>query len=138
MDLGQIVEAFATKLKTAMPDLNGDGYPMTPPAAPGFEIDFPPDGLVFNATYGNKTNDFDVILRMFASSGAVDSGVKRLYGWLSDGSENVVTILNADKTLGGKVDTLFVRSASAPLRVVIDNTLYIAAEWRVNLTVSPS
>lgn len=138
MDLNEIVQALATKLKTAIPELQGDGYPMTPPTMPGFEIDFPPDGLVFNATMGNKTNDFDTIVRVMVSSGDPDAGVKKLYTWLSDGSQNIVAILNADKTLGGKVDNLFVRSASAPLRVVIDNTLYLAAEWRVNLTVSPS
>src|SRR6185312_1894595 len=137
MDLNQIVQAFASKITTALPYMNGDGYPVTPPVTPCFEIDFPPDGLVFNATMGNKTNDFEVILRCIAP-GDVDSGVKQLYTWLSDGTENINAILNADKTLGGKVNDLFVRSASAPLRIVIDNTLYLTCEWRINLTVSPS
>lgn len=137
MDLNQIVQAFASKITTAIPDLQGDGYPMTPPAQLGFEIDFPPDGLAFNATAGNKTNDFQAIVRVMAATD-VDSAVKRLYGLISDGNQSIAAVLNADKTLGGKVDDLFVRSASLPLRVVIDNTLYLAGEWRVDLTVSPS
>jgi len=139
VDLNQIVQAFATKITTAIPEMQGDGYPLTPPLTPGFEIDFPPDGLVFNATYGNKTNDFDCIVRVIVSTGDPDQGVRKLYGWLSDGSTtNIATILSADRTLGGKVEDLFVRSASAPLRVLIDNTLYLSAEWRVYLTVASS
>lgn len=136
MDLNAIVQGFATKIRTSIPELNGDGYPMTPPVTPGFEIDFPPEGLIFNATFGNKTNDFDVILRVFVSGGDVDAGVKKLYTWLSD--SGITYVLNADKTLGNTVENLFVRSASVPLRIVTDNTLYLAAEWRVNLTVASS
>ena len=138
MDLNNIVAAFATKLQAGIPGLQGDGYPMSPPEAPGFEIDFPPDGLIFNATAGNKTNDIECIVRLFCASADPDAGARLLYSWLSDGTQNVATILNADKTLGGTVDNLFVRSASVPIRVIIDNSLYLAAEWRVNLTVSPS
>jgi len=137
VDLNNIVAGFASKITGTIPYLSGDGYPVTPPVPPCFEIDFPPDGFVFNATFGNGSNDFDVILRAIVAPD-VKAGVKQLYTWLSDGTENMVSILNADRTLGGTVDDLFVRSASAPLRIVIDNTLYLTAEWRINLTVSPS
>lgn len=138
MDLNAIVSAFAAKLTAAIPELQGDGYPMSPINCPGFEIDFPPDGFTFNATAGNKTNDIECIVRMFCTAADPDSGARLLYSWLSDGSQNVAKILSTDKTLGGTVDDLYVRSASVPLRVIIDNTLYLAAEWRVNLTASPS
>ena len=137
MDLNAIVPAFAAKISAAIPEMNGDGYPVTPAVTPCFEIDFPADGLVFNATSGNKTNDFEVILRVIVA-GDVDTGVKNLYGWLSDGTTNIVKILNADRTLAGTIDDLFVVSASAPLRVPIDNTMYLSAEWRIRLIVSPS
>jgi len=138
MDLNAIVAAVASKITTALPYMQGDGYPLSPAEPPCFELDFPPDGLVLNATMGNKTNDFECILRCIVNAADPDAGVRKLYTWISDGGENIAAILNADKTLGGTVDNLFVRSVSAPLRVVIDNTLYLTAEWRINLTVSPS
>src|SRR5574337_244343 len=136
MDLNAIVSAFAAKLTAAIPELQGDGYPMSPINCPGFEIDFPPDGFTFNATAGNKTNDIECLVRVMVQAADPDTGVRNLYSWLSDGAENIAKILQTDKTLNSTVDDLFVRSASVPLRVVIDNVLYLAAEWRVNLVVS--
>lgn len=118
-----------------------DGLLMTPPVPPCFEVDFPEDGYVYGPGFSRGVDTLELILRGIVQVGDANNAQDTLFNWLDPtGSNSVNTILSAERTLGGKVDDLFVVSATAPRRVVDPtkpNALLLSAEWRVRLSLTP-
>lgn len=126
-------------ITTGITDVSMSGYLAAPVEPPCFEIDFPDDGFLVNRTAGGKTTEFTCILRGIVKLGEPMESQARLDGWLSDGAENVEALLKANRTLGGALaGDLFVRSISSPRRLVIDNSIFLCAEWTIDVIVSNS
>lgn len=140
--LGDICAGFMARLEDGGLTFNHeDGLLMTPPTPPCFEVDFPDDAYVYGPTFSRGVDTLEVILRGIVQVGDANNAQETLYEWVDpSGSDSVATILNAERTLGGKVDDLFVVSVTAPRRVVDPskpNALLLSAEWRVRLSLTP-
>lgn len=122
--------------------VNGDGYFMTPPEPPFFEVSFPDDSYVYDVTMGRGTDALTIIVRGVIQLGETTESQKALDEWLEpSGSTSVKALLEADKTLGGAVDDLRVVRATGPKLLAtpeVPNALFMCAEWTVDLLVSPS
>ena len=120
--------------------VNGDGYLMTTIQAPCFEVDFPDQSFLYNRTHGRKTNELNLVVRGIVQIGDTTESQKDMDDWLDPtGSSSVKALLEADRTLGGKVDDLFVQSVSAPRRLATPdkpNGQLLMAEWTVSLIVT--
>lgn len=120
--------------------VNGDGYLMSPVQPPCFEVDFPGDAFVFNRTHGGNTNELTILVRGIVQIGDTTEAQKDMDDWLEpSGATSVKALLEADKTLGGKIDNLFVRSASAPRPLATPdkpNAGLLAAEWTVDVILT--
>jgi hypothetical protein len=142
LNLTAIRSAMTSAVLAAMTgdDVTMTGYLMAPVEPPCFEIDFPPDAFLLNRTGGAGTTEFEIILRGIVTIGEPDEAQKRLDGWISDGTENVQAALEVDRTLGGELDDLFVRSITAPRRLAVAeaNTIFLCAEWTIGVLVSQS
>lgn len=138
MNLTSFRSAVTSAITGTLTDVSMTGYLLSPVEPPCFEIDFPDETFLLTRTAGGKTTEFSFVLRGYVQFGDPQDGQIKLDGWLSDGSSNVEALLKSDRTLNGAVDELYVRSISAPLRIQVDNTIYLCAEWTVDVIVSNS
>lgn len=138
MNLTNFRSAVTSAITGGINDVSMSGYLLSPVEPECFEIDFPEGTFLVNTTAGGKTTEFEFVLRGYVRFGEPEEGQARLDSWISDGDENVQALLESDRTLGGAVDDLYVRTVSAPLRILVDNTVFLCAEWTVQVIVSNS
>lgn len=138
MNLTSFRSGITSAITGTLTNVSMTGYLLSPVEPPCFEIDFPDDTFLLTRTSGGKTTEFSSVIRGYVQFGDPTEGQTTLDGWLSDGASNVQALLEADRTLGGSVDDLYVRSISSPLRIQIDNTVFLCAEWTVDVIVSNS
>ncbi len=138
MNLTTFRSGITSAITGTLSDVSMTGYLLSPIEPPCFEIDFPDDTFLLTRTSGGKTTEFSCVVRGYVQFGDPQEGQLTLDGWLSDGASNVQALLEADRTLSGAVDDLYVRSISSPLRIQVDNTVFLCAEWTVDVIVSNS
>lgn len=138
MNLASFRSGVTSAITGTLTDVTMTGYLLSPIEPPCFEIDFPDDTFLVNRTAGGKTTEFSCVVRGYVQFGDPQDGQATLDGWLSAGNDNVQELLEADRTLSGAVDDLYVRTVSAPLRIQVDNTVFLCAEWTVDVIVSNS
>lgn len=133
-----IAEGIAAGLASL--GINGNGYLMSPVVPPCFEVDFSTTEIAFNRTSTAATLEMPVVVRLIAQIGDTTEAQKDVHAWLDpSGATSVKTLLEADRTLGGKVDDLFVRSAVGPTRLATPdkpNAQLLQAEFTVDLIVT--
>ena len=142
--LGDIRAGVITNLGTAL-GANSfnhkDGYLLSPINPPCFEIDFPTDGYLYGPTFSRGTDTLEVIVRGVVQVGDTTEAQAQLDEWLApSGATSVKAALEAERTLGGKVDDLYVVSVTAQRRVLDPskpNALFLCAEWLVRLSLTP-
>lgn len=127
------------KAALASLSVNGDGYLMSPVVPPCFELDFPEDAYVYDVTYGKQTNEMTFVVRGIVQIGDTTEAQRTMDDWIDPGASGVKELLQADTTLGGKVDDLFVERVSGPRRIVTPdkpNATLLAAEWTVRVVIT--
>lgn len=136
MNLADIRAAITAAVKASI-TANMTGYLLTSIEAPCFEIDFPRDALLHGRTFGDGTKELDLIVRGIVQLGEPKESQMTLDKWLDNsGNDGVKAAIEADKTLGGKVQDLNVVSATLPYELVhraAPNALFVAAEWNVHI-----
>ena len=137
--LGNIRAGVMSNLSTL--SVNGDGYLLTPPEPPCFEVASPDDGYVYGPTFQRGTDSVTIIVRGIIQLGESTESQKTLDDWMEpSGSTSVKTLLESDRTLGGAVDDLMVVSVIGPRRLAtpeVPGAIYLCAEWLVRIIVSP-
>lgn len=128
--LAEIRTGFATNINNGISNVQVSAYLLANPAAPSIMVGGP-DEVTYDAAFGGQS---DWTLPVIAYVGlATDIGAqKTLDVYLaSSGTGSMKAAIESDPTLGGKVDSVRVVSASG-YRQYLQNdgaTIYLGCEW---------
>lgn len=140
--LEDIRGAIVTKLAAQLVFNHENGYLMTPPVPPCFEVDMQDTAITYGPSFQRGDDEYFLVVRGIVQIGDSREAQRQMDAWLEPaGNTSVKTLLEADKTLGlAKVDGVFVRSVNAHKRLATPdkpNATLLCSEWLVELTVSP-
>lgn len=137
MNLAAIRTGLTTNITAVVTDAIMTGYLVTPPTDVCFEIDTITNTEI---TFSRGLDEIELVVRGIIKAGEPDEAQKRIDNWLDGtGGESVKAAIETDKTLGGACDTCRVTSWRGPLRFGADpNTLWLCAEWTVQIYGTPS
>ena len=104
-------------------------------------MSIPDGGYLYDATMGRGTDTLTLILRGIVQIGDTVEAQQNMDSWLDPtGSTSVKTLVENDRTLGGKVDDLRVSSVRGHLRLQspdAPNVEYLCSEWTLDIILSP-
>ena len=133
MQVSGLRSALQTALST-IPDVQVNAYALSQPTPPGLQI-LPP-GVVYDKAMHRGLDEWTVMVQGFVSF-STDVGSQVLLDQLcaSTGSNSVKAALEADRTLGGVVETLHVLEQSPGSVVSLPNTSgqMLLVEWKVQV-----
>ena len=136
MSLAAIRQGLATAL-TAIPEVQVSPYiiPPTPPTIWVATVQ-----LQYDIAYGSRlagmkyTDEYTVTIQALADTGDWQRGQETLDQFMAgSGGYSVKEALEADKTLGGACDTLYVSEATGPTLNTFQTSSYLLSEWQVTI-----
>lgn len=130
--LESIRAGIAAKLKAAIPNCQCNGYLMSSPTAPGFEVE--PAETQYDQTMQRGIDEWTLIVRGFVGDVSDIGAQKQLDAWIaSSGALSVKAALESGGTLGGTVSTLRVTQVSGYRKygAAGSQVTYLGAEWTV-------
>lgn len=135
--MSDIRAGLAAAIKAAITDAQCTGYVVANPAPPFFDIELSPDGIEYDQAMARGLDHWLLVVRGVVTLGDGVAAQKNLDDWCaSSGTSSVKAAIEADKTLGGKVETLKVTRLAgyAPVSVAQHpNNRYLGAEWTVEI-----
>lgn len=142
--LTDIRAGLAEALTNALGDtVQATGYVLSQPTAPFFDIELAQDAADYDQTVARGLDLWRLIVRGVVSFDLDLQAQKQLDEWVApSGATSVKAALEADRTLGGRVENLHVTNLSGYRNVgnnfpsVQPINVYLAAEWTVEVYAS--
>jgi len=136
VSLAAIRQGLATNL-SVIPEVQVSAYiiPPTPPTIWVATVT-----LQFDLAYGSRlagmkyTDEYQVVVQALADTQDWQRGQEVLDQFMAgSGAYSVKDALEADKTLGGACDTLYVSEASGPTLNTFQTSSFLLSEWTVTI-----
>lgn len=131
-ELEDIRAGIAALLNTRFPDAQCNGYLLSNPTPPAFEIELGEDGISWDQAMGRGLDQYVFTVRGFVAQNTDIGAQKLLDKWAkSSGTDSVKAALESDRTLGGTVQTSRVIETT-PFRQFSPrdgSVVYLGAEW---------
>lgn len=131
--LDRVRSGLAANIHAAIPGIQCNGYLLSSPTAPGFEIE--PGEIEYDLAMGRGLDMWTLIVRGYVSDVSDIGAQKTLDSWLaSSGALSVKAAIQSDKTLGGACSDLRVAQVSGYRRygaAANSNVSFLGAEWTV-------
>ena len=133
MNVSAVRQALADRLAT-IEAVQVNPYALSQPTPPGFQI-LPP-GRTYDFAMGgaNGLSEWTFVVQAFVNFGSDVGAQVLLDEMITDGATSVKALLEADKTLGGLVQTLRVLESSPGRMVELPSgNPMLLVEWRVQI-----
>jgi hypothetical protein len=137
LDLTEIRTALATQIVDGVADgLNGYPYPKAAPALPAVEIHAGEPYVNYHVTFGEAAHmDVQLEIQLLIPRGDHETSqqiVDRLLSTGGGATSSVIDAVEADKTLGGTVQSAHIQFAEKPEAVDLGGQV---PAWRVRMPV---